>query len=160
MHPCDGRVISNFLVQALQNLPITVYGEGSQTRSFCYIQDMIEALVRTMDTPSSFIGPINLGNPVEITILELVRIIVDLTGSSAKIVFRPLPEDDPRQRRPDITLARTIIDWEPVIPFQEGLTRTAIFFKNILGQEKTPLLSAGASTPRMTDLPAGGAYKR
>lgn len=132
MHPNDGRVISNFIVQALQNQDITVYGDGSQTRSFCYVDDLIEAIVRLMDTPDEFTGPLNVGNPNEFTIIELAEKIIKLTGSKSKIVFKPLPPDDPTQRQPDISLAREKLNWEPVIPVEEGLQRTVDYFVKLL----------------------------
>jgi UDP-glucuronate decarboxylase len=134
MHPADGRVVSNFLVQALQNQPITVYGRGLQTRSFCYVDDMVEALVKLMQLPDSFTGPINLGNPEEFTILDLVACILELTGSSSEIVYLPLPADDPRQRRPDISLARQVLRWLPTTRLREGLALTAVYFENLLGR--------------------------
>jgi UDP-glucuronate decarboxylase len=125
----DGRVISNFIVQALKGEDITVYGDGSQTRSFCYIDDMIEGLIRLMNTPDEITGPINLGNPKETSILELAQKIIQLTGSNSKIFFKPLPQDDPRRRCPDITKAKIILNWEPKISLEEGLKRTIEYFK-------------------------------
>jgi UDP-glucuronate decarboxylase len=125
----DGRVISNFIVQALKGEDITVYGDGSQTRSFCYLDDMIEGLIRLMNTPDEITGPINLGNPKETSILELAQKIIELTGSNSKIVFKPLPQDDPRRRCPDITKAKIILNWEPKISLEEGLKRTIEYFK-------------------------------
>ena len=132
MHPNDGRVVSNFILQALKNQDITVFGDGSQTRSFCYVDDLIEGLVGMMAAPDEFTGPVNLGNPDEFSILELAEKVIDLTGSTAKIVYRPLPEDDPLQRQPNITLARTQLGWEPKIPLEEGLRRTIAYFKEYL----------------------------
>jgi UDP-glucuronate decarboxylase len=132
MHPNDGRVVSNFVMQALQNQPITIYGDGSQTRSFCYVDDLIEAFVRLMDTPDDFTGPVNTGNPNEFTILELAEKIIDLTGSSSKIERRPLPHDDPKQRQPDITLAREKLGWEPRTTLDEGLPKTIEYFAKFL----------------------------
>ncbi|GAB4343774.1 MAG: SDR family oxidoreductase [Desulfobulbaceae bacterium] len=132
MHPNDGRVVSNFIVQALQGRPITIYGEGTQTRSFCYVDDLIEAFIRLMDTPDEFTGPVNTGNPGEFTIRELAEKIIDLTGSSSELVFKPLPSDDPVQRRPDITLAREQLGWEPVVPLEEGLKKTIAYFEELL----------------------------
>ena len=129
MHPNDGRVVSNFIVQALKGEPITIYGDGSQTRSFCYVDDMIRAFVVFMATPATITGPINLGNPVEFSILDLAEKIIRLTGTKSNIVFRPLPEDDPIQRKPDTSLAREKLGWEPIIDFDEGLYRTIEFFK-------------------------------
>ncbi len=132
MHPNDGRVISNFIVQALANKGITVFGDGSQTRSFCYVDDMIEGLIRMMNGPDDFTGPVNLGNPDEFSILELAEIIIKLTGSKSKIIFAPLPQDDPSQRQPDIILARERLDWKPKLNLEEGLTRTIGYFRRIL----------------------------
>jgi UDP-glucuronate decarboxylase len=128
MHPNDGRVVSNFIGQALNGRPITVFGKGSQTRSFCYVDDLIAAMTGFMQTPSSEPGPINLGNPHEFTILELAQQVIAMTGSKSKIVFNPLPTDDPVQRRPDITYARKLIGWEPKIKLNEGLRRTIEYF--------------------------------
>lgn len=130
MQSNDGRVISNFVVQALQNQDITIYGTGNQTRSFQYIDDLIEAIVRTMATEDQFIGPINLGNPNEFTILELAQKVIELTGSQSKLVFKPLPHDDPKQRQPDITLAKETLHWEPRIQLEEGLKQMIEFFKD------------------------------
>jgi len=132
MHPNDGRVVSNFIVQALQNKPVTIYGDGSQTRSFCYVDDLIEAFVRIMNTGDEFIGPINIGNPNEFTIRELADTVITLIGSKSKIILEPLPDDDPVQRRPDITIARDILDWEPMIQLQEGLEKTIKYFEGRL----------------------------
>jgi len=132
MHPNDGRVVSNFIVQALQNQDITIYGEGLQTRSFCYCDDLIEAMIRMMATPADFTGPVNIGNPGEFTIRELAEKVIALTGSSSKLVFRPLPSDDPRQRRPDITLAKEKLGWQPSIQLDEGLKRTIAYFDKLL----------------------------
>ncbi|EMG37019.1 UDP-glucuronate decarboxylase [Desulfocurvibacter africanus PCS] len=132
MHPNDGRVVSNFIVQALKGEPLTVYGDGSQTRSFCYVDDLIEAFVRFMNTPDEITGPINLGNPGEFTILELAEQVIRMTGSKSKIDFRPLPTDDPTQRKPNITKAREILGWEPKIPLHDGLARTIAYFEEIV----------------------------
>ncbi|MDQ3959570.1 MAG: SDR family oxidoreductase [Pseudomonadota bacterium] len=132
MHPHDGRVVSNFIVQALKNEPLTVYGDGMQTRSFCYVDDLIEAIVRLMGTTDDFTGPINLGNPGEFTILELAEQVISLTGSRARITFKPIPDDDPGQRRPDITLAKEQLNWTPKIDLNEGLIRTIRYFENLL----------------------------
>lgn len=129
MLPDDGRVISNFIVQALRGEPITIYGDGSQTRSFCYVDDMIDGILRFMASPDDFTGPVNLGNPAEFSILELAKKIIDLTGSRSEIVFQPMPEDDPRQRRPDIGLARERLGWEPRVSLEDGLRRTIGFFE-------------------------------
>ena len=129
MHPNDGRVVSNFIVQALRDQDITIFGDGTQTRSFCYVDDLIEGMVRMMNGPDDFIGPVNLGNPVEFTILELARKIIEITHSKSKIIFRPLPQDDPRQRQPDITLAEKKLGWRPEIGLEEGLKKTIQYFE-------------------------------
>lgn len=131
MHPNDGRVVSNFIVQALAGEPITLYGDGSQTRSFCYVDDLVAGLVALMESPDGVTGPINLGNPGEFTIRELAEQVLALTGSSSKLVFRPLPEDDPRQRQPDITRAREQLGWEPAIPLEAGLRKTVAYFATL-----------------------------
>jgi UDP-glucuronate decarboxylase len=128
MHPKDGRVVSNFIVQALQGEPITVYGDGSQTRSFCYVDDLIEAMMGLMSSPAEFTGPMNAGNPVEFTILELAELVIELTGSNSGIVREPLPGDDPKQRRPDISIAKDNIGWVPEIKLREGLEKTIAYF--------------------------------
>lgn len=132
MHPNDGRVVSNFILQALRNEPITVYGDGSQTRSFCYVDDLIDGLVRLMNTPPDVTGPMNIGNPVEFTILGLARKTIELTGSKSEIIFRPLPEDDPVQRKPDITLAQKELHWEPKIELVQGLKKTIEYFRRFV----------------------------
>jgi len=132
MHPNDGRVVSNFIVQGLTNKDITVYGDGSQTRSFCYVDDLIEGLIRMMKGPDDFIGPVNLGNPRESSILELAEMIVRLTGSKSKIIFKPLPQDDPLQRQPDNTLAKEKLQWEPSIDIEQGLKKTIEYFRRTL----------------------------
>lgn len=132
MHPNDGRVVSNFIVQALRGEPLTLYGSGEQTRSFCYVDDLVEGLVRLMDADASFAGPVNLGNPQEISIRALAETIIDLTGSASEIVEKPLPADDPQQRRPDIGLARKRLNWEPTTPVRLGLERTIAYFDKIL----------------------------
>jgi len=137
MHPNDGRVVSSFIMQALQNEPITLYGDGSQTRSFCYVDDLIEAFVRLMDTPDDFTGPVNTGNPGELTISELAELIIDQTGSKSKLVHKPLPADDPMQRCPDITLAKAELGWEPRVPLGEGLKKTIPYFESLLRKMKT-----------------------
>ncbi|SDW99485.1 UDP-glucuronic acid decarboxylase family protein [Thiocapsa roseopersicina] len=137
MHPNDGRVVSNFIVQALRNQPITIYGGGSQTRSFCYVDDLIEAFVRLMDTPDDFTGPVNVGNPNEFTILELATKVIELTGSRSELSYKPLPSDDPTQRQPDISLAKSAMDWEPAVPLATGLQRTIAYFDELLG--RTPV---------------------
>lgn len=132
MHPNDGRVVSNFIVQALKSEPITIYGEGNQTRSFCYVDDLIEGFVRLMDTEAGFTGPVNLGNPVEFTIRELAEEVIELTGSASKLVLHPLPADDPKQRQPDIALARQKLSWEPKVQLKEGLRHTIAYFDDLL----------------------------
>ena len=132
MHPNDGRVVSNFIMQALQNKPITIYGDGSQSRSFCYVDDMIEAFVRLMNSPDDVTGPINTGNPNEFTIKELAEKVIDLTGSKSKLDYQPLPSDDPIQRQPDITLAQEKLGWDPAIQLKEGLKATIPYFEKQL----------------------------
>jgi UDP-glucuronate decarboxylase len=132
MHPNDGRVVSNFVVQALRNQDITVYGDGDQTRSFCYVDDLVDGLIRLMDTPNDVTGPLNLGNPVEFTIRELAEMTIALTGSSSKIVHRPLPADDPKQRRPDISKAQELLGWVPKLPLRQGLMRAIEYFDGLL----------------------------
>jgi UDP-glucuronate decarboxylase len=132
MYPNDGRVVSNFIVQALKEEDITVYGDGKQTRSFCYVDDMINGLINLMNSPDDFTGPVNLGNPVEFSILELAEKVIELTGSRSKIVFKPLPNDDPKQRQPDISLAKEILGWEPNIGLEEGLRKTIAYFEELL----------------------------
>jgi len=132
MRPNDGRVVSNFIVQALENKPITVYGDGSQTRSFCYVDELIEAMIRLMNTTDEITGPINMGNPKEFSIRELAETVIGLTGSRSKIVSRPLPSDDPVQRQPDIGVAREVLGWEPVVPLEDGLVRTIEYFDRML----------------------------
>ncbi len=132
MYVNDGRVVSNFIVQALKDEPLTIYGDGKQTRSFCYVSDMIEGIVRLMKTPNNITGPINLGNPNEFCILELSERVMALTGSKSKLVFKALPSDDPRQRQPDITLAKQHLDWEPKVDLEEGLKETIRYFRKIL----------------------------
>jgi UDP-glucuronate decarboxylase len=131
MHPNDGRVVSNFIVQALQNEDITIYGDGSQTRSFCYVDNLIDGLIRLMESGDDFTGPVNIGNPNEFTIKELAEKIIDMIQSSSKLIYKPLPENDPVRRQPDITLAKKILGWEPSIEIQEGLTHTINYFSNI-----------------------------
>ena len=135
MHPHDGRVVSNFIMQALRNEDITIYGDGSQTRSFCYRDDLIEAMIRMMATPDEVTGPVNIGNPGEFTIRELAETIIDITGASSKIVRMPLPADDPKQRRPDITKAKELLDWQPVTPLREGLEKTVAYFEQLLKED-------------------------
>jgi UDP-glucuronate decarboxylase len=132
MHPNDGRVVSNFIVQALKGEDITMFGDGSQTRSFCYVDDLIEVMLGMMDSPATFIGPVNIGNPGEFTMLELAEMVLRLTGSRSKISFKPLPSDDPKQRRPDISLAKQALDWEPKVSLEEGLVKTIAYFRHLL----------------------------
>jgi len=137
MEPNDGRVVSNFIVQALQNKDITIFGDGKQTRSFQYVSDLVEGMVRMMETGDDFTGPVNIGNPGEFTMLELAHEILDITGSKSKIVYQPLPEDDPVQRQPDISLAREKLNnWEPVVPLRVGLEKTIDYFEHLLSSEK------------------------
>jgi UDP-glucuronate decarboxylase len=150
MHPNDGRVVSNFIIQALKNEPITIYGDGSQTRSFCFVDDMIEAFLRLMSTPDDFTGPVNLGNPAEITVLELAEAIIDLVGSRSGLVRKPLPCDDPKQRCPDITLAKENLGWQPTVPLLDGLKKTIEYFNRLLSKEKrrTPVPIKSVSPKR------------
>jgi UDP-glucuronate decarboxylase len=149
MHPNDGRVVSNFIIQALRNEDITIYGAGNQTRSFCYVNDLVDGLLRLMETPDEVTGPINLGNPVEFTIRQLAETVISLTGSSSKITHRPLPEDDPRQRCPDIGLAQNLLGWTPRVQLRDGLTKTIEYFERLLRQvprdERLPVRSATAA---------------
>jgi len=135
MHPNDGRVVSNFIVQALLGRDITVYGEGLQTRSFCYVDDLIDGLVRLMATPANVTGPVNIGNPTEFKVIELAQMTLDLIGSRSRIVHRPLPENDPKQRQPDISLAQKLLDWKPHVPLKEGLAKTIAYFERLLTDE-------------------------
>ena len=132
MHPNDGRVVSNFIVQALKGEDITIYGDGSQTRSFCYVDDLLEAMVRAMNTGSEFTGPINIGNPTEFTMLELAELVLKFTKSKSKIVNQPLPQDDPRQRKPDIRLAKEVLEWGPKVSLEDGLRETISYFKKVI----------------------------
>jgi UDP-glucuronate decarboxylase len=143
MHPNDGRVVSNFIVQALTNRDITIYGDGQQTRSFCYVDDLIEALLRLMAAPVAVTGPMNLGNPLEFTMLELARQVIDVTGSASRLIFQPLPVDDPKQRQPDIGLARRELGWEPKIQLRAGLEQTARYFEQLLGSTAIDRQSCG-----------------
>ena len=136
MHPNDGRVVSNFIVQALKGKDITIYGDGSQTRSFCYCDDLIEAFVAMMGTGDDVTGPINIGNPGEFTIRQLAELVIELTGSKSKLVYAPLPSDDPTQRRPVIDKARDILGWEPKVPLREGLVRTIAYFDELLRKDE------------------------
>lgn len=136
MHPNDGRVVSNFIVQALKGEDLTIYGEGQQTRSFCYVDDLIEGFVRLMNTDDEVTGPINLGNPGEFTMRQLAERVLELTGSASRIVFRPLPQDDPQQRQPDIAQAKTVLNWQPTIMLDQGLAKTIGYFDELLKEEK------------------------
>jgi UDP-glucuronate decarboxylase len=135
MDPNDGRVVSNFIVQALEGKPITIYGEGQQTRSFCYVDDLIEGMIRLMDTPPEVVGPVNIGNPVEFTMLELAEKVLSLTESKSKITFQPIPIDDPKQRQPDISLAKSLLKWQPTVTLEDGLKETIKYFLTILGNK-------------------------
>jgi len=137
MHPNDGRVVSNFILQALRGKPLTLYGKGSQTRSFCYVDDMVEGLVLLMNTPDKVTGPVNLGNPEEYTILELAEKILSLTGSKSRVRFEPIPQDDPRKRRPDISLAKKLLGWSPKVAVEEGLRKTIDYFDDLLSSKKS-----------------------
>jgi UDP-glucuronate decarboxylase len=142
MHPDDGRVVSNFIVQALKNKPITIYGSGEQTRSFCYVTDLVDGLVRLMNTRPSVTGPINLGNPGEFTIRELAEMVIDLTASKSKLVRKPLPEDDPKQRQPDIAKAKKVLGWTPKVKLREGLKRSIPYFERLIRKKGTHTFSA------------------
>jgi UDP-glucuronate decarboxylase len=144
MHPNDGRVVSNFIVQALAGEPLTIYGNGAQTRSFCYVDDLVDALVRLMATPDSFTGPVNLGNPAEFTILELAKKVLELTGSASALEYKPLPQDDPLQRKPDIALAARHLLWQPRIALDEGLKRTVAYFRAASGAARSARVAAYA----------------
>ncbi|KGO93374.1 UDP-glucuronic acid decarboxylase family protein [Flavobacterium subsaxonicum] len=135
MNPEDGRVVSNFIVQALKGEDITIFGDGQQTRSFQYVDDLVEGFIRLMDTPKGFTGPVNIGNPYEFTMLELAKNVIELTGSSSKLTFMPLPQDDPKQRQPDISLAKKELDWEPKVQLREGLVKTIAYFDTLLREE-------------------------
>jgi UDP-glucuronate decarboxylase len=132
MHPNDGRVVSNFIVQALNNKPITIYGDGSQTRSFCYVDDLIAGMIKLMESHKSITGPINIGNPSEFSMIELAELVLKLTSSRSKLKFKPLPEDDPKQRQPNISLAKSKLNWSPKVSLEEGLNKTITYFKNLL----------------------------
>jgi len=132
MHPHDGRVVSNFIIQALLGRDITIYGDGSQTRSFCYVEDLVDVLIRLMGSPDEIVGPINIGNPVEFSMLQLANIVCELTNSRSRVVHRPLPQDDPRQRQPDIAKAQEILGWKPTMPLREGLAKTIAYFEALL----------------------------
>ena len=137
MHPDDGRVVSNFIMQALRGKDITVFGDGSQTRSFCFVDDLVDGLMRLMSSPDDFVGPVNLGNPIEFSILELAQKIIEMAGSKSKIVFKPLPSDNPRQRQPFIELAKDKLNWEPQVQLEEGLKKTITYFDNLIRRTKT-----------------------
>ena len=145
MHPNDGRVVSNFIVQALMGKNITLYGDGQQTRSFCYVDDLVEAMMRMMGTSPEFHGPVNIGNPTEFTIRELAEQVIELTGSRSRLVHEPLPSDDPKQRQPDISLARAKLGWEPTVALREGLTRTIAYFETVL--EKSSVNASNDPVP-------------
>jgi UDP-glucuronate decarboxylase len=132
MHRADGRVVSNFIIQALLNQPITLYGDGNQTRSFCYVDDLVDGLVRLMESPSTVTGPINLGNPVEFTMRELANLVVSQVGSASTLSLQPLPQDDPKQRQPNISLARDLLKWEPKVALSEGLQSTIAYFREVV----------------------------
>lgn len=132
MHPNDGRVVSNFIVQAIRGEPITIYGDGSQTRSFCYVDDLIEGMIRLMESPADFTGPVNMGNPGEFTMIELAELILKLVGGSSMITFKPLPQDDPKQRQPDISLAKSKLAWQPTVALEDGLKETIVYFRKRL----------------------------
>jgi UDP-glucuronate decarboxylase len=142
MHPNDGRVVSNFIVQALKGEDITIYGDGQQTRSFCYRDDLIEAMIRTMNTDDDFTGPVNIGNPGEFTMLELAELVLKLTASKSKIVFQPLPQDDPKQRQPDIALAKKVLGWEPKVKLEDGLKETIAYFRTTVQEASLNSTSA------------------
>lgn len=139
MHPNDGRVVSNFVIQALLGKDISIYGDGSQTRSFCYVDDLIEGMVRLMDSRPDFVGPVNIGNPSEFSILELANQILALTNSKSKLIFHPLPQDDPKQRKPDITLAKKELEWQPKVALKDGLAKTIEYFENLLAKNGTKM---------------------
>jgi UDP-glucuronate decarboxylase len=141
MHPNDGRVVSNFIVQALQNRDITVYGDGSQTRSFCYVDDLVDGLLRLMNSNDDIVGPINFGNPCEFSIRQLAETVIELTGSTSRIVHRPLPTDDPRQRKPDISKAQELLNWRPTVPLQEGLVKAIGYFDSLFARAADPVAS-------------------
>jgi len=135
MHPDDGRVVSNFIMQALQNKPITIYGDGQQTRSFCYVTDLVDGLIRLMNSPEKVTGPINLGNPGEFTIRQLAELVIELTGSKSKLVRKPLPQDDPKQRQPDIKMAKKVLGWSPKVKLRDGLKRSIPYFEDLIGKK-------------------------
>jgi UDP-glucuronate decarboxylase len=152
MHPDDGRVVSNFIVQALKGQDITIYGDGRQTRSFCYVDDLLEAMIRAMKTPDEVTGPINIGNPREFTVLELANVVIELTGSRSKLIFKPLPADDPRQRQPDITLAKKLLGWAPQVELREGLKNTIRYFEaQLFGAMTQPQVIPMVRVHELTD---------
>jgi len=146
MHPNDGRVVSNFIVQALQGRPITIYGNGEHTRSFCYVDDLVDGLIRLMESPKDFTGPVNLGNPGEFSIRQLAELVIEMTGSKSKLATEPLPQDDPKQRRPDIALASERLGWAPATPLREGLAATIEYFDKLLSGTVCPSGQAPALT--------------
>ena len=147
MHPHDGRVVSNFIIQALLGREITIYGDGSQTRSFCYVDDLVDGLVRLMKSPDEVVGPINIGNPVEFSMLQLAKEVLDLTGSKSRIAHRPLPQDDPKQRQPDISKAQKLLGWKPATPLTEGLKKTITYFEALLREPGTmDVINSGSGT--------------
>lgn len=141
MHPSDGRVVSNFIVQALKGEPITIYGDGAQTRSFCYVDDLIDGFIRLMNSPKELTGPVNLGNPNEFTIKELAELAIDMTGSKSKLVYQPLPQDDPKQRQPNIRLANDELGWKPTVPLRDGLRLTICYFEKLLSLQSKAVLA-------------------
>jgi UDP-glucuronate decarboxylase len=154
----DGRVVSNFIVHALKGLPITIHGDGSQTRSFCYVDDLIEAFLLLMQSPAGVTGPVNLGNPGEFTIRELAEVVIELTGSKSQLTHMPLPQDDPKQRQPDITLARDRLGWQPTVPLREGLVDTIAYFERLLSGAEPAFngASIAAKPRRAAATPQGG----
>jgi UDP-glucuronate decarboxylase len=154
MHPNDGRVVSNFIVQALTGEPITLYGDGKQTRSFCYVDDLIRGLITLMETGDDVVGPVNLGNPAEFSILQLAELVIELCGSRSTIEFRPLPSDDPLQRQPDITRARRMLQWAPKVELREGLERTIAYFVRLLAERERLSRPPNAVAPNPPGLPS------
>jgi UDP-glucuronate decarboxylase len=147
MQPNDGRVVSNFIIQALNNDPITIYGDGQQTRSFCFVDDLVGGMIRLMNTADNVTGPVNCGNPNEFTIRELAEKVIAMTGSSSRIIHQALPQDDPRQRRPDISQAQELLDWRPTVMLTEGLQRTITYFDNLLSAQNAPSLAEADPSP-------------
>ncbi len=145
MHPNDGRVVSNFIVQSLLNKPITLYGDGTQTRSFCFVDDLVEAIIRTMNSDDDFIGPVNIGNPTEFTMIELANLVKEKTASSSELVYKPLPENDPAQRKPDISLAKEKLGWEPKVPLEQGIDKTISYFREALSHQLEAVAAPGDS---------------